>query len=98
MIKNERLEDIEEGKEQHQEQGQPEDESRWFAATQLTHVLLMFLSESPVLKTRKFLLLARLLLRIVIDGTVVPLTGFLYFWEKYGHNFELSAFSILTQV
>ena len=47
------------------------------------------LSKRTTMKTRKFIL-ARLLLFIVVNGAIVPLTWFWYFWKKYRHYFTIA--------
>ena len=91
-----RLHQIIESEEQHDEYRQPENQSRRFASAHLAHVLLVLLTERPVMKARKPFVLARLLILVVIDGTIVPLTGFLYFRKKYRHFFQFSVFSFQT--
>ena len=74
--------DVEREREQH-EQYDPENQFRFLLLAQLRHVLLMLLPKGPATKTRKLFILARLLFLIKVNGAVVPLTGFRYFWKKY---------------
>ena len=67
-------------RERENEECNPEDESRVVFRLLCLHVLFVLFTERPTMKTRKFIL-ARLLFRVIVNGAIVPLPWFIYFWK-----------------